>query len=166
MAPSLPSRVLGGRAGRQARARADAYFASREQTPAAKQLAEAVAKQPRRHKFGVSEASERRHPRTNELFASKAELRRFLDLELLERAGEIQQLQRQVQFSLTIPAHRAPTGNWVLPLYVGCYIADFVYLKEGRQVVEDVKGFDTPEYRLKKKLVKALHDVDIVEIRS
>lgn len=166
MAPSLPSHVLGGRVGRQARARADAYFASREQTPAAKQLAEAIAKQPRRHKFGVSEASERRHPRTNELFHSKAELKRCLELELMQRAGEIADLQRQVQFSLTVPAHRAPTGNWVLPLYVGCYIADFVYLKDGKQIVEDVKGFDTPEYRLKKRLVKALHDVDIVEVRT
>lgn len=170
MASSVSSRVLGGRAGRKAAARAAAYASSPK-------LAAAIAKAEgvhhgsgdrpaaRPHKYGVSAAAERRHPSTGELFASKAELKRWLYLELLQRAGEISGLERQVQFSLTIPAHQSTTGNWVLPQYVGCYIADAVYRDEsGVLVVEDVKGVQTPEYKLKKRLVKALHGIDIQEV--
>lgn len=156
--------MLGGRAGRQAKSRADAYARSPKLAEA---IAAATPEQPRRHKYGVASASERRHPRTNELFASKAELKRWLDLELLERAGEISDLHRQVQFPLMIPAHQAATGNWVLPQYVGCYIADATYRDfVGNFVVEDVKGVKTPEYILKKKLMKALHGIDIQEVAA
>ena len=47
------------------------------------------------------------------------------------------------------------------------YVADFVYLRNGEQVVEDVKSRATAKdktYRLKKHLMKAVHDIDVVEV--
>ena len=82
------------------------------------------------------------------VFDSKKELRRFKELSLLEKAGEIQDLKRQVKFEV-LPAQREPEyitangrvrlGN-VLERKV-VYIADFVYIKDGETVVEDVKGY-------------------------
>ena len=43
------------------------------------------------------------------------------------------------------------------------YIADFVYTENGEKVVEDVKGFRTPEYRIKRKLMLYSHGVRIKE---
>jgi hypothetical protein len=46
------------------------------------------------------------------------------------------------------------------------YIADFVYIRDGRQVVEDAKSphlRKDPVYRLKKHLMKSVHGIDIVE---
>jgi hypothetical protein len=44
------------------------------------------------------------------------------------------------------------------------YVADFKYLENGKEVVEDVKGFKTPVYKLKKKLVEAIYGIEIIEI--
>lgn len=129
-------------------------------------LVRGAGRQPRANKFGVAPVAERRHPRTGELFASKAELKRWLDLELLEKAGHISKLRRQVHYPLIVGAHYdKAAGNWVLPLKVGTYVADHVYFENGVEVVEDVKGFATPEYRMKKRLMKALHDIEIREVR-
>lgn len=166
MASPVSSRMLGGRAGRQAARRAEQYCNAPKLAAAIEAAAPGILDAPRRHKYGVSPAAERRHPVTNELFASKAELHRWLELELLQRAGEISELQRQVPFPLEIPAHQDPcSGNWILPHYVGCYIADATYRRrDGTVVVEDVKGLPTPEYRLKKKLMQALHGIAISEV--
>jgi hypothetical protein len=88
-------------------------------------------------------------------FASKKEAKRYGDLRLLERAGEIADLELQPKFPIVVNGVK-----------VAKYIADFVYLdcKTGERVVEDVKGMLTREYRLKKKLVKALHGIDVKEI--
>ena len=88
-------------------------------------------------------------------FASRAEARRYKELRLLERAGEISRLELQPVFPVTI--------NGAL---ICKYVADFVYFADGARVVEDVKGMVTPVYRLKKKLVEALYPgVKIVEVR-
>lgn len=120
------------------------------------------------NKFGVAPPDQRRHPRTNELFASKAELRRWLELELLQRAGEISGLRRQIHYQLNVPARWEvlPDGTQlgVLPHKVGTYVADHVYKNAaGDLVVEDVKGFRTPEYKLKRELMKALYGITIFE---
>lgn len=83
-----------------------------------------------------------------EKFDSKKEYRRWKELQLLERAGEISSLMRQVAFEL-IPA--APP-QFKRPIR---YVADFVYIdeKENHLVVEDVKGVQTPVYKLKKRLM-------------
>lgn len=92
-----------------------------------------------------------------ERFDSAKEARRWQELCLLVRAGEIRDLRRQVAYPLVV--------NGML---VASFVADFVYVEGGQVVVEDVKGGTTkatrPErYRLKKKLMLAIHGVEIRE---
>ena len=86
-------------------------------------------------------------------FASIKEANRFKTLSLLQSAGEISLLQFQVPYRLEID------GKLICK-----YIADFVYYdNKGAMIVEDTKGFRTPEYKLKAKLMKAIHGVEILE---
>lgn len=93
-------------------------------------------------------------------FDSKREAKRYSELKLMERAGAIKGLQRQVRYEL-IPAfdcdgkHYRPTS----------YVADFVYTdtKTGKEVVEDCKGYRTDVYRLKAKLFANKFGVAILE---
>lgn len=103
-------------------------------------------------------------------FDSRKEAKRYQDLLLLERAGAISELQRQVEFEL-IPAQREPDTvgvrgairkGKVIERAVK-YVADFVYYENGKKVVEDVKGYKTPEYKLKKKLMLWVHGIRIKE---
>jgi hypothetical protein len=93
-------------------------------------------------------------------FDSQKEYRRFRELVLLERAGRIQNLQCQVKYEL-IPAQRID-GRVVER---ACnYVADFVYAQDGKQVVEDTKGFRTQEYIIKRKLMLLVHGIRIKEV--
>lgn len=97
-------------------------------------------------------------------FDSRAEARRWHELQLLMRAGEIRALRRQVSFEL-VPSVRLLGSVRATPAVR--YVADFVYTDaNGRTVVEDVKGVLTPVYRLKRHLMKHVFNIDIVEIRS
>lgn len=92
-----------------------------------------------------------------QVFDSVKEFHRYGVLRLLERAGKIKDLKRQVRFEL-IPkqdGERACT-----------YVADFVYFDNslGGKVVEDVKGYKTEVYRLKKKLLMWIHGIRIKEV--
>jgi hypothetical protein len=78
-------------------------------------------------------------------FASKKEAKRYTELKLLERAGEISRLELQPRYDIIINGVKVCT-----------YVADFSYFDKSSRVVEDVKGMKTPVYRLKKKLVEAL----------
>jgi hypothetical protein len=96
-------------------------------------------------------------------FDSKAEHKRWQYLAMLERAGEIRDLRLQVAFEL-IPAQVSPSGKKERPTV---YLADFVYTDaKGCQVVEDVKGAVTPEFRLKRKLMLWRHGIEVKEVRS
>lgn len=88
------------------------------------------------------------------VFDSRAEARRFSELRLWEKSGEIKDLECQPKFDVTV------NGK-----HICNYLADFRYTIEGRQVVEDVKGVKTPVYRLKKKLVEAIYGIEIVEVK-
>ena len=90
-------------------------------------------------------------------FASKAEARRYSELRLLQKAGKITGLVCQPKVDCKVNGQKVCT-----------YVADFWYVKAGSddEVYEDVKGVRTPIYKLKKKLVKALHDIDVQEIRA
>lgn len=108
----------------------------------------------------------------DETFDSAKEYRRFCELKLLQRAGKISKLQRQVKFEL-IPTQREPdtvgVRGGVKPGKViekeCAYIADFVYVNDiGDTVVEDTKGFKTPDYIIKRKLMLYVHDIRIQEI--
>ena len=79
-------------------------------------------------------------------FASKREAHRFTELKCLERAGIISHLELQPRFPLIV-------GGKVVCTYIG----DFRYLENGKSVTEDVKGFKTGEYIIKRKLLMALN---------
>ena len=110
------------------------------------------------------------------VFDSKKEAKRFQELSLLEKAGAISNLQRQVKYVL-IPAQR----EWTNEIYTkgrkkGCfkqgkliekecaYMADFVYQENGKIIVEDTKGFRTKDYIIKRKLMLHVHGIRIKEI--
>lgn len=91
-----------------------------------------------------------------EKFDSKKEYNRYCELKLLERAGKITKLARQVKFEL-IPKQANERAC--------SYIADFVYAEEnGKEVVEDTKGVKTPEYIIKRKLMLKLYGIRIREV--
>ena len=94
-------------------------------------------------------------------FDSQREYRRFCELSLLERAGKITNLQRQVKYVL-IPSQKDEKGK-VIERECS-YIADFVYVENGKLVVEDAKGYKTPEYRLKRKMALYFHGIRIKEV--
>lgn len=92
-------------------------------------------------------------------FDSQKEASRYRELRLLERTGAIQDLQRQQVFTL-IPSQKR--GGKVVERSV-TYKADFAYVKDGQYIVEDVKGFKTPEYILKRKLMLYVHGIRVRE---
>ena len=104
-------------------------------------------------------------------FDSQKEARRFRELVLLERAGRIQDLQRQVKFVL-IPAQYEPDTigkrggrkRGKLIERECSYMADFVYTEDGKQVVEDTKGYKTTEYIIKRKMMLHKYGIRISEI--
>ena len=87
----------------------------------------------------------------DEIFDSKHELRRWIELQMLLRAGRISDLRRQVPFEL-IPAQKRDGKIVERPVK---YIADFVYTENGETVVEDAKApiTRTKEYIIKRKLM-------------
>lgn len=95
------------------------------------------------------------------LFDSKREAYRWDELVILQRAGHITDLERQVRYRL-IPAQRDMQGNIVEK---PCdYVADFTYRRDGHVVVEDAKGRRTPEYIIKRKLMLQVYGIRIVEV--
>ena len=88
-------------------------------------------------------------------FDSKWESERYGQLKAMERGGIVTDLELQVKYDIVIN-----------DIKICRYIADFVYKEESpsgeiKEIVEDAKGFETPEFKLKKKLMKAVHGIDI-----
>jgi hypothetical protein len=97
-----------------------------------------------------------------ETYRSKREAKRHQELLLLERAGQAAGVVREVPFVLAPGVHIAgePRARPALR-----YFADFVYsTADGRMVVEDAKGVQTAVYRLKKHLMKSVHNIDVMEV--
>ena len=95
-------------------------------------------------------------------YDSHREYRRACLLKAMQRSGIISNLREQVKFTL-VPCQRGPDGK-LLEREVA-YIADFVYTdSDGNTVVEDTKGFRTPEYIIKRKLMLSVHGISINEI--
>lgn len=107
--------------------------------------------------IGVKKKSKYRNTKTEVdgiKFDSKKEAEYYKKLKLLRKVGEIGFIERQVAYELN------PGGTYSLK-----YLADFRYTdKKGVVHVVDVKGFLTPEYRKKKKLMKKVHNIKIKEI--
>lgn len=91
-------------------------------------------------------------------FDSKREADRYLVLKSMEEDGTIEDLRRQVRYEL-VPAFDVD-GRHYRPVF---YVADFVYVEDGKEVIEDVKGMKTDMYRLKRKLVAYRYGMNIRE---
>jgi hypothetical protein len=108
-----------------------------------------------------------------EIFDSKREAARYIELQCLQKAGKISGLQRQKKFVL-IPAQyepdtTGPRGGKVKGKLLErevAYYADFVYFDEEEKdfVIEDTKGVRTPEYIIKRKLLLWLNGYQIREV--
>jgi len=88
-------------------------------------------------------------------FDSAKEARRWSELCLLQRAGQISDLARQVRMPLVVNGQLVCT-----------FIPDATYVENGKQVIEDTKSPITrkhPVYRIKVKLLKALTGAEVRE---
>ena len=91
-------------------------------------------------------------------FDSKGERDRYNDLALLQRAGKISDLQKQVRFDFI---HNG--------IKICSYVADFTYVENGQKVTEDWKSKITrknPTYIIKRKMMKAFYGIEIRETGS
>lgn len=91
------------------------------------------------------------------LFDSKKEAKRYKELKLLERAGEISSLILQPKYTFPV---KYDSGRFII------YKADFQYLDKAThsQIVEDVKGMKTDVYKIKKAMMKHFHNIEVQEI--
>jgi hypothetical protein len=87
------------------------------------------------------------------IFDSKREMRCYQDLKLREYAGEITNVEVHPAWDLVVNGVR-----------IGKYTADFSFIENGALVVMDAKGVKTRDYILRKKLMKAIHQIEIVEV--
>lgn len=111
-------------------------------------------------------------------FDSAKEARRWSELKLLEKAGEISDLRRQVKFVLIESQYEESSEVYQRGKNKGkpkrgkilehecSYVADFVYTDEktGKTVVEDTKGFKTKDYIIKRKLLLERYKIRITEV--
>ena len=96
-------------------------------------------------------------------FDSRKERERYSQLQLMEYAGQIHGLRRQVRFEL-VPVQHRPGKSALRGV---SYVADFTYYRDGQLIVEDVKSPATarePAYIIKKKLMYWRYKIDIQEI--
>ena len=99
-------------------------------------------------KYGV--ASRERRTLDGIVFDSRSEMLRWIELQLLERAGEITHLRRQPAYPIVING-----------VHVCEYIGDFAYCKNGVEVIEDVKGVAMPVFGIKAKLMRAVWGIEV-----
>lgn len=87
------------------------------------------------------------------VFASKKEMKRYAELRLLERAGEIRGLELQPEFRVSINDQHFCT-----------YTADFAYTEKGERIIEELKSTGTAKdaaYRLRKKAAELFYGIKV-----
>ena len=98
------------------------------------------------------------------VFDSRKEGERWKELKLLESSGQIEKLERQVKFGL-LPKQTGSDGK-VIERAVQ-YVADFVYIRDGEVIVEDVKGYRGggayDVFKLKKKMMLYFFGIRVKE---
>jgi hypothetical protein len=106
---------------------------------------------------GRKPVEDRTHPKSGEVFDSAAELERYLVLEVMQAAGRIRDLHRQVRFPLVLKdGTEIKIGNRTC-----VFTADFAYQEQAGsewvRVIEDYKGFDEREMRLRRAVAEAIY---------
>ena len=97
-------------------------------------------------------------------YDSKKEAKKAAELKLLEKVNVISNLREQVPYILC-PAQyvKGFNGKEICARREMKYIADFVYIRDGVEVVEDSKGFRTAEYKKKANLMRRIYGIIIKE---
>lgn len=114
------------------------------------------------------------------IFGSKKEARRYGILKAMEKEGKIKDLQMQVPYELIPQQREESTEVYTKGKHKGepkpgrvlerkcSYVADFVYIKDGKTVVEDVKGYKIggayAVFCLKRKLMLYRYGIQVVEV--
>ena len=114
-------------------------------------LQDNVDKKKNNNRFKVSPVEER--TLGGVVFASKKEMKRYAELRLLERAGEVQDLELQPEFRVSINGEHFCT-----------YTADFSYIEKGQRVIEELKSTGTAKdaaYRLRKKAAELFYGIKV-----
>ena len=114
-------------------------------------LQDNVDKKKNNNRFKVSPIEER--TLGGIVFASKKEMKRYAELRLLERAGEVQDLELQPEFRVSINGEHFCT-----------YTADFSYIEKGQRVIEELKSTGTAKdaaYRLRKKAAELFYGIKV-----
>ena len=122
-------------------------------TEAARAQLAAAMKPRKRGRFPVAPKAERTVDGV--VFASKREARRYSELKLMERAGEITHLELQPEFKVMISGH-----------LLCKFKADFRYFRNGERIVEDVKSSGTAKdaaYRLRKRAAELAYFIQVQE---
>ena len=96
----------------------------------------------------------------NIIFDSKREKERYVELKALEKIGIIKDLKTQVSFELQ-PKYKI--GNKTIRAIK--YVCDFVYIKNEKYVVEDVKGFETEVFKIKRKMFEYVTKTELKIIK-
>jgi len=112
-----------------------------------KNLAKPISRKKKKNKYGNKRIT------VNGIhYPSEGEYKRECQLKIQQKAGVIKDLKRQVTFKLEV------NGDLICR-----YVADWTYIIVETEVfaVEDYKGIVTPMFKLKKKLMKACHGIDI-----
>jgi len=97
-------------------------------------------------------------------YDSTREHKRALQLELMQKQGIISDLRKQVKYQLAEAQYvQGFNGKPVCVRRAISYVADFVYIRDGIEVVNDEKGYKTKEYLHKKILMKRILGIEILE---
>jgi len=155
-----------GRFGQRAQAQILQKVQAQQTAQKAAQEAEKAAKSKKGNKLHAEKVDMTMPDGTLMHFDSKREARRYMDLWLMQRAGEISGLRTQVKYEL-IPKQERKDGKKERAID---YVADFVYEQGGETVVEDSKGFrgtSAAAYRLfvmKRKMMLYFHGIEVREV--
>jgi hypothetical protein len=116
-----------------------------------------AAMRPKRSKYGaVAQTVD------GQRFASGAEAKRYAEMKILEKRGDIAALELHPVYQIVIDGAPVKMRNG----HIAKYTADFRYLENGVRVVEEVKGYVVRDYPLRRALVEHIYHVQIREVRA
>ena len=119
------------------------------------------------YRSGSNKYNAKKTPVDGMVFDSKKEAERYIVLKALEKRGDIHNLRCQVKYTLT-PTIRDKDGKLIEKTWT--YTADFVYEKDGKEIIEDVKGYRNSAsaayrcFRHAKCVLMHFYEKEVIEI--